>query len=237
MTTSQQSLISQYSDIPFGNVPGRIILVFLSRSAAQAESNRRYVVQVAVAVTNGAKTKQVSLNLIIRAFLIIDLVSRVQEYLTLAQSAFTDLGQQSRDGISFYLPKVPSTSTELHFDESTTWYRLVDEMFGHLDEPPRILGVECRALFRKPEKRPIDKLIEELSEWIKATAEVDVNVAARGYVGAMRGFDRHQSVEMGKGYRVTRALLVTGTCDYCDASRLTSGGNCKASTSRHVGLE
>lgn len=40
----------------------------------------------------------------------------------LAQSTFVDLGQQPSNDISFLLPKVPSTLTELHFDESTTWY-------------------------------------------------------------------------------------------------------------------
>jgi hypothetical protein len=59
MTTSDQSLINQYSQTPFADVPGRILLVFLNRSAAQAHSDRKYVVQVAVALTNGAKTKQV----------------------------------------------------------------------------------------------------------------------------------------------------------------------------------
>lgn len=72
----------------------------------------------------------------------------------LAQAVFPDLGQQSRDNISFLLPKIPSTSTELHFDESTTWYRLADEMFLHL-EGTTVLGVQCSALFRKPQKRAI----------------------------------------------------------------------------------
>jgi hypothetical protein len=57
--SSDQSLINQYTQTPFADVPGRILLVFLNRSAAQAHSDRRYVVQVAVAVANGAKTKQV----------------------------------------------------------------------------------------------------------------------------------------------------------------------------------
>ncbi|KAJ9092087.1 hypothetical protein QFC20_007469 [Naganishia adeliensis] len=98
-------------------------------------------VWVAVAVTNGAKTKQ--------------------DYLMLAQSTFVDLGQQPSNDISFLLPKVPSTLTELHFDESTTWYRLADEMFLHFGEPPRVLGVQCRTLFEKPKRNPLDKLIEE----------------------------------------------------------------------------
>lgn len=59
MTTSEQSLLRQYSDIPFPHVPGRILLVFVNRSVAQAESDRRYVVQAAVALTNGAKSKAV----------------------------------------------------------------------------------------------------------------------------------------------------------------------------------
>lgn len=59
MKTSDQSLIDQYSQTPFADVPGRILLVFLNRSAAKVNGDRRYVVQVAIAVTNGAKTKQV----------------------------------------------------------------------------------------------------------------------------------------------------------------------------------
>lgn len=58
MTTSEQSLISQYSDIPCADVPGRILLVFLNRTAEQAQSDRRYIVQLAVEVTD-AKSRQV----------------------------------------------------------------------------------------------------------------------------------------------------------------------------------
>lgn len=61
MTTSTQSLLGQYADIPFADVPGRILLVFLNRSAEQARSDRRYVVQVAVGVGDG-KSKQVRVN-------------------------------------------------------------------------------------------------------------------------------------------------------------------------------
>lgn len=73
----------------------------------------------------------------------------------LAQSIFVDLGQQTSNDITFLIPKVPSTLTELHFDESTTWYRLADEMFLHFAEPPRVLGVQCRTLFEKPKSDPL----------------------------------------------------------------------------------
>jgi hypothetical protein len=46
----EQSLIKKFSDIPFSNVDGRIILVLLNRSAAQRHSDRRYVVQTAVLI-------------------------------------------------------------------------------------------------------------------------------------------------------------------------------------------
>lgn len=54
-----QPLINSYSDVPFDNVPGRIYLVFLNRSAAQANSQSRYVVGITVTVANNLKTKQV----------------------------------------------------------------------------------------------------------------------------------------------------------------------------------
>jgi hypothetical protein len=73
----------------------------------------------------------------------------------LAQSIFVDLGQQTSNDITFLLPKIPSTSTELHFDEATTWYRLADEMFLHFAEQPRVLGVQCRTLFEKPKRDPL----------------------------------------------------------------------------------
>ncbi|KAI5451350.1 hypothetical protein NCC49_001944 [Naganishia albida] len=141
-TTSDQSLIERYSQTPFADVPGRILLVFLNRSAAQVHGDRRYVVQVAIAVTNGAKTKQ--------------------DYLKLAQSTFKEIGQKSSDDISFLLPKFPATTTDLHFDESTTWYRLADEMFLHFNEPPPVLGVQCRTLFEKPKRDPWEKMMEEI---------------------------------------------------------------------------
>lgn len=79
----------------------------------------------------------------------------LQDYLLLAQSTFKDLGQKSSDDISFLLPKFPSTATDLHFDESTTWYRLADGMFMHFNTPPRVLGVQCRTLFEKPKRDPL----------------------------------------------------------------------------------
>lgn len=54
-----EPLISPYSDVPFDNVPGRIYLVFLNRSAAQANSESRYVVGTTVTIANNLKTKQV----------------------------------------------------------------------------------------------------------------------------------------------------------------------------------
>lgn len=59
--STDQALISQYSEIPCADVAGRIILVFLNRSAEQVRSDRRYIVQLAVEVTD-AKSKQVRIK-------------------------------------------------------------------------------------------------------------------------------------------------------------------------------
>jgi hypothetical protein len=76
--------------------------------------------------------------------------------LTLAQDTFPELKGQSRDQISFLLPRVPETSTRLEFDDSTTWYRLGDLPFAYFDPPP-ILGIQCRSLFEKPKKSLMGK--------------------------------------------------------------------------------
>ncbi|GHJ89342.1 hypothetical protein NliqN6_5744 [Naganishia liquefaciens] len=143
---SVQPLISPYSDVPFDHIPGRIYLVFLNRSAAQAISPSRYVVGIAVIAGDGLKTKQ--------------------DYTAMAQRTLQSLRGQSPDDISFLLPKSSSQSENLEFDDSTTWIRLADEMFCKMDGPPRVLGVQCSKLFGKPERRSIDKLIDEFAPFM-----------------------------------------------------------------------
>lgn len=155
MATSEESLVKQYADIPFPDVDNRIILVLLNRSAAQLHSDRRYVVQVAVDVLVGT-TKQVRLQCSSVNYELTSM-SFLQDYLALVQDTFLELRNKPQDQISFLLPHFPEASTRLDFDESTTWYRLGDFMFGQFDKPPQILGVQCHALFKKPPRSLMGK--------------------------------------------------------------------------------
>lgn len=76
-----------------------------------------------------------------------DLKNSVQDYLTLVRNTFRELSLQPVEEISFLLPRFPASSTELHFDKSTTWYRLGPAILESFNRPPRVLGVQCRTLF------------------------------------------------------------------------------------------
>lgn len=77
----------------------------------------------------------------------------------MVRNTFRELSLQPVEEISLLLPRIPASSTQLHFDESTTWYRLGQAILESFDRPPRVLGVQCRTLFIQPQMQAVGAAI------------------------------------------------------------------------------